>query len=417
MEVEIHAEVFNPAYLPYLNDTTETQVFFGGSSSGKSYFLAERAVLNILQGERNYLICRKVGSYVGKSVWVEIVNVIREWGLTALFSFNKSDRVITCKNGKQIIFTGLDEPEKLKSIRAENGPITDIWIEEATEVVLSDIKQLEKRQRGGSNRVQKRLTLSFNPIYQEHWLYKHYFSQIGWSSDQKEYRSPKLSILKTTYKDNHFLTEQDIERLESETDSYYYNVYTLGNWGVLGNVIFTNWRVEDLSGMRDQFTDRSPGLDFGFADDPAGVSCAHYDKKRKILYIYDEMYETDLTNDILAIQTRELVGDDRVICDSSEPKSIRELRQNGLNAVAAKKGSDSVTFGIQWMQQQTIIVDKKCIHHQNELTVYKWKEGGDGKPVHPLKPIDRDNHLIDARRYGNEAWAEKGQGVGSWRRK
>jgi len=147
--VEISKRVFNDVYLPALSNDTETQIFYGGSSSGKSYFLAERVVFDLLHGKRNYLICRKVGKYVMKSVWIEVENVIKQWGLDDLFDSNKSDRVITCKeNNKQAIFTGLDEPQKLKSIRAKDGAITDIWIEEATEADPNDIKELEKRQRG-----------------------------------------------------------------------------------------------------------------------------------------------------------------------------------------------------------------------------------------------------------------------------
>src|SRR5512139_3925028 len=108
INVEIGKSVFNTAYLPYLEDTTEMQIFYGGSSSGKSYFLAQRTVWDLLQGKRNYLICRKVGKYVMKSVWIEVENVIDNWGLGSLFDKNKSERTITCiENGRQAIFTGL----------------------------------------------------------------------------------------------------------------------------------------------------------------------------------------------------------------------------------------------------------------------------------------------------------------------
>jgi len=233
-DITIDPVVFNEAYLPYINDTTETQIYYGGSSSGKSYFLAERCVYDLMKGKRNYLICRKVGKYVMKSVWVEVENVINAWGVRGLFEFNKSDRVITCANGKQAIFTGLDEPQKLKSIRAKDGALTDLWLEESTEMDAADIKELEKRQRGGSDETPKRITFSFNPVLQTSWLYDVYFSKIGWTDAQTEHRSDGLLIRKTTYKDNRFLTKQDIARLENETDKYYYDVYSLGNWGILG---------------------------------------------------------------------------------------------------------------------------------------------------------------------------------------
>ena len=401
--VEVYTEVFNDAYLPYLEDKTPLQIYYGGSSSGKSVFVVgQRTVWDLMNGGRNYLICRQVGRTIRNSVYNEILKVISSWGVGSLFNVNKSDMVITCSNGYQILFVGLDDVDKLKSITPARGVITDVIVEEATEAELASIKQLEKRLRGGSDDIQKRINLLFNPILQSHWIYKEYFNSINWTDKQTEYKSDELLILKTTYKDNRFLTTQDIFRLENEKDKYYHDVYTLGNWGILGSVIFKNWAVDDLSDVYDQFTNRKFGLDFGFASDPASLHCSHYDKMRKIIYAFDEFYETGLTNPELAALIKPIVGNEIVICDSAEPKSIKELRDNKINAVAAKKGKDSVTYGIQWLQQQTIILDKRCINARNELQTYKWKEGGDGKPVSPPRPIDKNNHWIDATRYAYE---------------
>lgn len=400
-EVEIHTEVFNDAYLPYLNDETETQIIYGGSASGKSVFaIGQRTVYDLMNGGRNYLITRQVGRTIKNSVFNEIIKVINEWNVNKLFGINKSDYVITCNNGYQILFAGLDDVEKLKSITPTKGVITDVIVEEATETERASVKQLEKRLRGGDEQTRKRMTLLFNPILQTHWIYKEYFENIGWADSQKEYHSEKLSILKTTYKDNRFLTQQDKERLENETDPYYHNVYTLGNWGVLGSVIFKNWRVEDLSQMQAQFTNPRVGLDFGYSSDPAAVAITHYDRARKTIYFYDELYECGLTNDLLAGEVKNKIGDNYVTCDSAEPKSIAELQQYGISAKSANKGKDSVLHGIQWLQQQTIILDVKCINARNELQTYKWKEdaGGNALPV----PLDKNNHLIDALRYAYE---------------
>ena len=401
--VEVYTEVFNDAYLPYLEDKTPLQIYYGGSSSGKSVFVVgQRTIWDLMNGGRNYLICRQVGRTIRNSVYNEILKVISAWGVGSLFNVNKSDMVITCSNGYQILFVGLDDVDKLKSITPARGVITDVIVEEATEAELASIKQLEKRLRGGSDDIQKRINLLFNPILQSHWIYKEYFNSINWTDKQTEYKSDELLILKTTYKDNRFLTTQDIFRLENEKDKYYHDVYTLGNWGILGSVIFKNWAVDDLSDVYDQFTNRKFGLDFGFASDPAALHCSNYDKMRKIIYAFDEFYETGLTNPELAALIKPIVGNEIVICDSAEPKSIKELRDNKINAVAAKKGKDSVTYGIQWLQQQTIILDKRCINARNELQTYKWKEGGDGKPVSPPRPIDKNNHWIDATRYAYE---------------
>ena len=404
MEVEINVaqEVFNDVYYKHLTNTARTQIFYGGSGSGKSVFLAQRAVIDVMKGGRNYLICRAVGRSVRKSVFTEIKKVILAFGVQALFDIKQSEGMILCKNGYQMIFTGLDDVEKVKSITPEKGAITDIWIEEATEVNQKTVKDLYKRQRGGDENVPKRLTVSFNPILQTHWIYTEYFSNLGWTDEQTEYTSDELSIQKTWYIHNKFLTTDDVSDLLNEDDKYYREVYTFGNWGVLGNVIFTNWEVQDLSDMQAQFINRRNGLDFGFSNDPAAMWISHYDRKNKTVYLFDEMYETGLTNDVLAERAQELIGSDRLICDSAEPKSIAELRKYKINAVGAKKGKDSVLFGVQWLQQQHIIIDKKCINAQNEFRQYKWKEDRNGIPVSPPRPIDYNNHIMDAGRYAHE---------------
>lgn len=407
-----HDLVINDAYLPHLDNLSRLQIFYGGSSSGKSVFLAQRAVLDVLQGGRNYLVCRAVGRTIRKSVMNEIKKVIADAGLGLLFSTNKSDGIITCSNGYQILFAGLDDTEKIKSMTPEKGVITDIWVEEATETDQDAIKQLTKRQRGGDESTPKRLTLSFNPIYKTHWIYQDYFARIAWADEQTHYTSPELSILKTTYKDNQFLTAADRADLENEQDTYYRDVYTLGKWGVLGDVIFKNWRVEDLSGMAAQFTNHRNGLDFGFASDPAALVVTHYDKARKTIYIYDELYERGLTNDALAPEIKSRIGNQYVVCDSAEPKSIQELSVLGVNALSAKKGKDSVTFGIQWLQQQTIVIDSRCINSRNEFSVHQWKKDKDGNSLRI--PVYKNNHLIDATRYAYEDETDVGPSIIGW---
>lgn len=395
MDIDV---TINETYLPFVQDDTRTQIYFGGSSSGKSFFLAQRSVLNILGGERNYLIVRDVQNTIKKSVFNEVTKAIGEMDLTKHFNINRSDLVITCKlNDKQILFAGLDDPEKIKSITPIDGVITDVWVEEATETKYEAIKQLNKRLRGRSS-VKKRLTLSFNPVLQEHWIYKEYFGQ--WRDNKTLYRDERIVILKTTYKDNDFLEPDDIQALEDETDKYYYDVYTLGNWGVLGNVIFKNWEVRDLSEERKTFTTFHNGLDFGFSNDPSALPHMHYEPKYKTLYILDELYQTGLTNDILATGVIRIVGKQPITCDSSEPKSIKELKNLGVTALAAKKGPDSVNFGIDWLQRQKVVIDVKCTNTKREFQMYRWKEDKHGNVL--KVPVDKDNHIIDAIRYGTE---------------
>lgn len=393
--------VINDVYEPYLNNMAETQIYYGGSGSGKSVFLSQRPVIDVLQGGRNYLVCRKVQNSIRNSVFNEIEGVIADAELMDYFTINKSEMSITCNNGYQILFAGLDNPLKMQGVKPKKGVITDLWIDEATEIERKDLKILSKRLRGGGEKsAKKRKVFSFNPILKNHWLYDEYFSKIGWTDIQTEYKTPELSILKTWYVHNKFLTQQDIDSLVNEQDEYYRNVYAYGNWGILGDVIFTNWKIADLSDPNDPYylpeeqrTNRRNGLDFGFSSDPAAVGVSHYDAKKKTIYFYKELYETGLTNDILAERVKEMIGTERIVCDSSEPKSIQELNNNGVNAAGAVKGKDSINFGIDWLKQQTIIVDKSCINMQNELSQYHWKKDAGGNSL--KIPVDKNNHLID----------------------
>ena len=398
--VSISSRAFNDVYRPFLDNTSRVQIIYGGSSSGKSVFIAQRAVWDVQRNKRNYLVCRAVGQHSRRSTFAEIKKVIAGWGLGELFKVNQTELTITCINGYQILFTGLDDLENLKSITPQVGAITDIWVEEATQIERDAIKHLVKRQRGGDEGTPKRLTLSFNPIYKTHWIYQDYFAPVAWADDQTEYQSPELSILKTWYIHNRFLTDADVKDLLGETDDYYRSVYTLGNWGVLGDVIFRNWTSSDLSEMRAEFTNPRNGLDFGFSSDPAAVAQSHYDKMRKTIYVFGELYERGLTNDLLAIEIKRMIGQQYIYCDSAEPKSIAELRNDGVSALAVSKGKDSILFGIQWLQQQTIIIDKMCVNLNAELSVYHWKKDKDGNALR--KPSEKLDHLIDALRYAFE---------------
>ncbi|MDD4109835.1 MAG: terminase large subunit, partial [Prolixibacteraceae bacterium] len=186
----------------------------------------------------------------------------------------------------------------------------------------------------------------------------------------------------------------------NETDKYYHEVYTLGNWGVLGAVIFKNWSVKDLTEIKRVASNFKNGLDFGYARDPAAMPHTHYDRTRKTIYVLDELYGTEMTNDILAEEIKKIIGNQYVVCDSEDPKSIAELRQYGVKTLPARKGPGSVNHGIQWLQQQTIIIDVNCQNFKNEISQYKWKEDKDGNVL--TVPVDKNDHLLDALRYAYE---------------
>ncbi len=228
VDIKISKKVFNDVYLPYLENDDRYLLFYGGGSSGKSYFIGERLIYKQIHPARcNALIVRQTADTNRRSTFPLIKQVIKSWGLWEHFKVNESDMRIKCLlTGNEIAFAGLDDVEKIKSITFENGELTDIWVEEATETKESDINQLKVRLRGGKSK--KQMVLSFNPINIQHWIKKHFID------------SGLATVCFSTYKDNKFLTDDDRKALEALklTDEYTYEVYCLGKWGIIGKTVF-----------------------------------------------------------------------------------------------------------------------------------------------------------------------------------
>jgi phage terminase large subunit len=228
VDIKINKKVFNDVYLPYLENWDRYLIFYGGGSSGKSYFIAQMHIYRLLHPSKyNLLIVRQTGDTNRKSTFPLMKQVISNWNLGEHFKINESDMRIVCKlTGNEVAFAGLDDVEKIKSITFANGELTEIWIEEATECQESDINQLKVRLRGGKSK--KQMVLSFNPINIQHWIKGHFID------------SGLATVCFSTYKDNKFLTDDDRAALEDlkRTDEYTYNVYCLGQWGILGKTVF-----------------------------------------------------------------------------------------------------------------------------------------------------------------------------------
>lgn len=252
MQVTIPREAFNPLFRPYLTDNTHRYlILYGGAGSGKSVFAVQRFLYRLLTLPLcNILVVRAVAATNRDSTYALFRQVISRWGLSELFSCKDSDLRISCANGNSVIFKGLDDTEKLKSITFPKGELTDIWIEEASEILEEDFNQLDVRLRGKG--AHKQMVLTFNPVSVLHWLKLRFF-------DRKD---PRALVLKSTYKDNQFLDEDYKRTLEGykDTDPYYYSVYCLGEWGVLGQTIFdaqkVSERLSQLAGpvRRGEFT-------------------------------------------------------------------------------------------------------------------------------------------------------------------
>ena len=252
MNIIIPKKAFNPKFYPLLReDSHRYLLLYGGAGSGKSVFAVQRFLYRLLTLPLcNLLVVRAVAATNRDSTYALFRQVISRWGLSELFSCKDSDLRISCANGNSVIFKGLDDTEKLKSITFPKGELTDIWIEEASEVLEEDFNQLDVRLRGKG--AHKQMVLTFNPVSVLHWLKLRFFDR----------QDPRAVVLKSTYKDNQFLDEDYKRTLEGykDTDPYYYSVYCLGEWGVLGQTIFdaqkVSERLSQLAGpvRRGEFT-------------------------------------------------------------------------------------------------------------------------------------------------------------------
>lgn len=230
----------NAKFLPLFADQHRFLVMKGGGGSGKSIF-AGRKVLERVTAEpgHRWLVVRKVARTLRESCFSQLRGQISKHYPQAGAKVSKSEMKISFPNGSEILFAGLDDVEKLKSIYN----ITGIWIEEASEILESDFNQLDIRLRG-ETRYYKQIIITFNPISINHWLKKRFF----------DCPDEQVRLHESTYKDNRFLDEESKQRLEAfrQTDKYYYDVYCLGRWGITGKTVFDaealGRRLEGLTG-------------------------------------------------------------------------------------------------------------------------------------------------------------------------
>lgn len=398
IKVNIDKNVFSPIYIKenILFDDTELLLLFGGAGSGKSHFAAQKIIYRLLTEQNHKILSvRKVYSTIKDSVYTLFTQIINDWNLNELFTFKLSPLEIECINGNKIIFKGLDDAEKIKSISG----ITSIWIEEASELKnSSELNQLMARVRGKHLKNYVQFILTFNPISEHHWLKKEFF----------DVPRENVKILKTTYLDNPFLDEAYIKRLESykDIDETFYNIYALGNWGVLGNIIFSNWKVEEFD--KEKIEEKAiNGADFGFNDPNALIRIVYKDDT---IYILDEIYlKHSTTGDFIKEINKKIPEHELIICDNAYPGSILEMKRAGLKAVGAKKGKNSVKTGIDFIKQQKIIIHPSCIHFIKEIQSYKYREDKEGNVFD--EPVDINNHLLDALRYAMEQFNKGQNGV------
>lgn len=210
----------NDAYIPLLADQNRYLVLRGGGGSGKSVWAAQQLAMR-LTGEMNHrlLVVRKVKDTLRQSVYEQLLEVLRGWEMMDDVTTTTSPLSIKCHTTKsEILFAGIDDPEKIKSITR----ITSIWVEEATELELTDFTQLDIRLRGKAN-YYKQVILTFNPVDEGHWLKKRFFDTPD----------PRATVLLTTFQDNYFLPEEDRQTLLqlAAVSQNYFRVYVQNQWG------------------------------------------------------------------------------------------------------------------------------------------------------------------------------------------
>ena len=382
-------KAMNPAFLKLVNDNHRKNVLVGGAASGKSYDTAEKVLYKMLvEPGHRFLIVRKVGRTLKHSVWDLLNSIIADWNMTSLFSTNKTDLSISCKvNKNEILFTGLDDVEKLKSVYG----ITDIWIEEASEISEGDFNQLDLRLRGHTAH-KKQITMTLNPISALHWIKKRFFGNV--ERDTLTHRS--------TYLDNKHLDQDTIDTMEAITDPYFKDVYVLGNWGVLGNVVFSDYIIEDFDYNETDLENVCQGQDYGFAHASAIIRLGFKDDE---IYIFDEVYGKGWTNGVFIEAAEEQLGPDakyyQFTGDSAEPDRIKDWNDNGWNVDPAKKGKGSLRFGIDFLCGHRIHIHAtKCPNMAREVQTYKRREDKDGNALDEFVEINDD--CIAAARYATE---------------
>lgn len=386
-------KVFNKNIFEILEDYSNfTEVHYGGGSSGKSHGVVQKVIIKSLKKwkhPRKVLWLRKVQATITDSLFEDVRSCLIDFKIWDLCKWNKTDNKVVLPNGAIFLFKGLDNPEKIKSIKA----ISDVVMEEASEFTLDDYTQLTLRLREKKH-VQRQIFLMFNPVSKLNWVYKAFF----------EYSLPLQDVLirQSSYKDNKFLdeiTKSNLEQLANRNPAYY-KIYALGEFATLDKLIFPKYEkrvinINEISHLPSYF-----GLDFGYINDPSAFVHVKVDLENKKLYIISEFVKKEMLNNEIADVIINLgFSKEVIVADCAEHKSIAEIRVKGVERIIpTTKGKDSVLVGIQFMSQFEIIIDERCFKTIEEFDNYTWtKDKKTGEYMN--KPVDTYNHCIDAIRY------------------
>jgi phage terminase large subunit len=343
---------------------------------------------------------------------------MKRLGVEAHFHTTENPLEITYRpTGQKIYFRGLDDPLKITSITVEVGVLCWLYVEEAYEIDEDSFDTLVESIQGGlPEGLFRQTVLLLNPWHERCWIKARFFD----ISDE-EAEAEGVFRQTTTYECNEFLDSASrafFERLKVRNPRRA-RVVCFGDWGVTDGLVYENhreWeftlddiRKPDPAGVPTVHLETVCGLDFGYTNNPSAFVIGFLDKtdpEAIKFYVWDEFYLPGLSN--LKITQKIQVmgyGKEQITADSAEPKSVDDLKDFGLRAKGAVKGPDSKRNGIQWIQDIEIIVHSRCENFLKEIGGYTWKKDKFGKNIN--EPVDRDDHLMDAMRYGLERFMKK----------
>ena len=409
-------DIVGRGYKTFWNFRGRYRVCKGSRASKKSKTTALWFIYNLMQlPGSNLIVIRKTYRTLKDSCFTELKWAINRLGVNQWWEVKESPLEMTYKpTGQKIYFRGLDDPLKVTSITVETGCLCWGWIEEAYEIMNeADFDMLDESIRGEvSEGLFKQWTFTFNPWNEHHWIKKRFFDCEP---------DPEILALTTNYMCNEWLDDADkkvFERMKRDNPRRY-RVAGLGDWGIVDGLVYENWKEQAFKITRkadikpEQKTDdvviiddlkAVHGLDFGYTNDPSAFFVGFLDLEHKKLYVWDEFYEKALSNKKIFEKISSMgYKKERITADSAEPKSIDELQSLGLTRITgAKKGKDSISNGIQWIQDLEIIVHPRCVNFLTEISNYTWDTDKFGNKLN--KPIDDFNHLMDAMRYALEQY-------------
>lgn len=396
-------DIVGKGYKDYWSFKGRYRVCKGSRASKKSKTTALNFVYRIMKyPQANLLVVRKVFGTLKDSCYTDLKWAINRFGADSLFDCKLSPLEITYKpTGQKILFRGLDDPLKITSITVGVGCLCWLWIEEAYEIDSEDdFNMLDESIRGVTPKgLFKQITITLNPWNEHHWIKKRFFD----ATDEN------ILAKTTNYMCNEWLDCADLKVFEDmkKNNPRRYQVAGLGNWGITDGLVYENWNecvftiddVRKLNGVESVF-----GLDFGYTNDPTALFCGFIDINNKVLYVFDEMYEKGMSNEKIAEKIRNMgYSKETITADCAEPKSIDRLRELGIRRVKpARKGKDSINNGIDFIQGFKIFIHPKCENFIKEIGSYCWDKDKEGHSTN--KPVDTNNHLMDAMRYALEGY-------------